>query len=104
MPGLVGGPCLSKDGHILVESFEGRAPASITAAARAVNERLPQDGVDEIVAHARRSGWSPSGSPYSDSRSRAPGHQRYPRDPDTRGCGGTARALPARSSSDSIRS
>lgn len=47
MPGPVGGPCLSKDPHILAESLEvaGIRP-EITVAARAVNERQP----DELAA------------------------------------------------------
>lgn len=44
MPGPVGGPCLSKDSHILAESFEtyGISPA-ITVAARNVNENQPNE-------------------------------------------------------------
>jgi len=51
MPGPVGGPCLSKDPHILAESLEyvGIRP-EITLAARAVNERQP----DEIVRFIRQ--------------------------------------------------
>jgi len=51
MPGPVGGPCLSKDPHILAESMEqyGIAP-EITVAARAVNERQ----ADEIAAFLKR--------------------------------------------------
>src|SRR5205814_1352996 len=50
MPGPVGGPCLSKDPHILAESLEfvGIRP-EITLAARKVNERQP----DEIVQFIR---------------------------------------------------
>lgn len=44
MPGPVGGPCLSKDSHILAESMEqfGISP-EITVSARAVNERQPAE-------------------------------------------------------------
>jgi UDP-N-acetyl-D-mannosaminuronic acid dehydrogenase len=49
MPGPVGGPCLSKDPHILVESVEqfGIYP-EITIAARLVNERQPSELVEYI--------------------------------------------------------
>jgi UDP-N-acetyl-D-mannosaminuronic acid dehydrogenase len=49
MPGPVGGPCLSKDPHILVESIEqfGIYP-EITIAARLVNERQPSELVEYI--------------------------------------------------------
>jgi len=49
MPGPVGGPCLSKDPHILVESIEqfGVHP-EITIAARLVNERQPSEFVEYI--------------------------------------------------------
>jgi UDP-N-acetyl-D-mannosaminuronic acid dehydrogenase len=44
LPGPVGGPCLSKDSHILAESFaqSGTRP-EITIAARAINERQPEE-------------------------------------------------------------
>jgi nucleotide sugar dehydrogenase len=44
MPGPVGGPCLSKDPHILAESLErvGVKP-EITSSARLVNERQPDE-------------------------------------------------------------
>lgn len=42
MPGPVGGPCLSKDSHILAESFESYdVTPAITLAARKVNEEQP---------------------------------------------------------------
>ena len=46
LPGLVGGPCLEKDPHILAQSLEqkGLTP-EITRAARAVNERQPAETV-----------------------------------------------------------
>jgi UDP-N-acetyl-D-mannosaminuronic acid dehydrogenase len=54
LPGLVGGPCLEKDPHILLQSARDRGvELEITAAARLVNERQPQETVqfigDEIV-------------------------------------------------------
>lgn len=47
-PGPVGGPCLSKDSHILVQSMQdlyGIMP-EITAAARNVNEKQPEEVVN----------------------------------------------------------
>ena len=42
MPGLVGGPCLEKDPHILVDlGRDCGIEMAITAAARATNERQP---------------------------------------------------------------
>ena len=57
LPGLVGGPCLEKDPHILLQSLAGRGvELDITAAARRVNERQPAETVGFILAeHARRS-------------------------------------------------
>ena len=49
MPGLVGGPCLSKDSHILVESSPAVDP-TITRAARDWNERQPYESVSFIRA------------------------------------------------------
>jgi UDP-N-acetyl-D-mannosaminuronic acid dehydrogenase len=45
-PGPVGGPCLSKDAHILMQSIEeyGVEPI-ITSAARRVNEMLPHEAI-----------------------------------------------------------
>jgi UDP-N-acetyl-D-mannosaminuronic acid dehydrogenase len=53
MPGPVGGPCLSKDPHILVESVEqfGIYP-EITIAARLVNERQPSELIEYICKAA----------------------------------------------------
>ena len=55
MPGPVGGPCLSKDSHILAESVEpfGLNP-EITIAARVINERQPREIVDFIRTHVAR--------------------------------------------------
>ena len=49
MPGLVGGPCLEKDPHILAEGLRelGMEP-EITMAARRVNERQPSEIVDYL--------------------------------------------------------
>lgn len=49
MPGLVGGPCLEKDPHILAEGLieKGIIP-EITLAARLINERQPKEIVNYI--------------------------------------------------------
>ncbi|MBJ7339089.1 nucleotide sugar dehydrogenase [Mycolicibacterium sp.] len=54
VPGLVGGPCLEKDPHILMESARSRGIVmEITSAGRVVNERQPAETVafirDEIA-------------------------------------------------------
>lgn len=56
LPGLVGGPCLEKDPHILAQSLRDiGVELDITTAARHVNERQPAETVDFILAeHARR--------------------------------------------------
>lgn len=49
MPGLVGGPCLEKDPHILMSSVENEnLQLEITNAARKVNERQPKEIVGQI--------------------------------------------------------
>jgi UDP-N-acetyl-D-mannosaminuronic acid dehydrogenase len=51
LPGLVGGPCLEKDPHILMASLAHTGTAlEITAACRTVNERQPGETVNAIVA------------------------------------------------------
>jgi UDP-N-acetyl-D-mannosaminuronic acid dehydrogenase len=51
LPGLVGGPCLEKDPHILLESGLSRGISlEITRAGRLVNERQPDETVQQIVA------------------------------------------------------
>ena len=57
LPGLVGGPCLEKDPHILAQSLAERGlKLDITKAARRVNERQPAETVDFVLQeHARRS-------------------------------------------------
>jgi UDP-N-acetyl-D-mannosaminuronic acid dehydrogenase len=56
LPGLVGGPCLEKDPHILLQSARARGvELEITRASRLVNERQPFETVDFIgVERARR--------------------------------------------------
>jgi len=54
-PGLVGGPCLEKDPHILRQSASKYGiDLEITAAARLVNERQPRETVDFIVSELKR--------------------------------------------------
>ncbi len=49
MPGLVGGPCLQKDPHILLESARSRGiDLELTFAGRLVNERQPAETVKFI--------------------------------------------------------
>lgn len=57
LPGLVGGPCLEKDPHILAQStLDVGLELDITRAARAVNERQPEETADFIVAQLRARG------------------------------------------------
>jgi UDP-N-acetyl-D-mannosaminuronic acid dehydrogenase len=50
LPGLVGGPCLEKDPHILLQSARERGiDLEITSAARLVNERQPAETVQFIA-------------------------------------------------------
>jgi UDP-N-acetyl-D-mannosaminuronic acid dehydrogenase len=57
MPGLVGGPCLEKDPHILCQSAaKFGIGLDITAAARRVNERQPVETVDFMSAELERRG------------------------------------------------
>ncbi|MEM6663632.1 MAG: nucleotide sugar dehydrogenase, partial [Pseudomonadota bacterium] len=62
LPGLVGGPCLEKDPHILAQSLqETGLELDITTAARRVNERQPAETVKFILReHARRSDAAPN--------------------------------------------
>ena len=49
MPGLVGGPCLEKDPHILLQSARSRGiDLDLTVAGRLVNERQPSETVKFI--------------------------------------------------------
>ena len=51
LPGLVGGPCLEKDPHILLESARSRGmDLEITSAGRLVNERQPAETVRFITS------------------------------------------------------
>lgn len=61
LPGLVGGPCLEKDPHILAQSLRDvGVELDVTTAARRVNERQPSETVDFILAeHGRRSATPP---------------------------------------------
>lgn len=55
MPGLVGGPCLSKDPHILSQSLAGAGiELEITRAGRLVNERQPEETVGFIDEELKR--------------------------------------------------
>lgn len=59
LPGLVGGPCLEKDAHILMESAATRGiELEITRASRMVNERQPAETVAFIVGEITRRGLS----------------------------------------------
>jgi UDP-N-acetyl-D-mannosaminuronic acid dehydrogenase len=54
-PGLVGGPCLEKDPHILFQSARTRGiDLEITRAGRLVNERQPYETTDFIVEEMGR--------------------------------------------------
>lgn len=55
LPGLVGGPCLEKDPHILMESARTRGISlEITKAGRLVNERQPGETVEFISSEIER--------------------------------------------------
>jgi len=55
LPGLVGGPCLEKDPHILRQSVLTKGiDLEITAASRLVNERQPRETVEFIDAEMKR--------------------------------------------------
>jgi UDP-N-acetyl-D-mannosaminuronic acid dehydrogenase len=57
LPGLVGGPCLEKDPHILMESARTRGISlEITSAGRLVNERQPEETVRFITKEIERRG------------------------------------------------
>lgn len=57
LPGLVGGPCLEKDPHILAASAKSAdIDLEITEAARMVNERQPIETVDFITKEAEKRG------------------------------------------------
>jgi UDP-N-acetyl-D-mannosaminuronic acid dehydrogenase len=57
LPGLVGGPCLEKDPHILRQSARDHGiDLEITAAARLVNERQPAESAAFVSAEMERRG------------------------------------------------
>jgi UDP-N-acetyl-D-mannosaminuronic acid dehydrogenase len=57
LPGLVGGPCLEKDPHILMESARSRGiEMEITSAGRLVNERQPEETVQFVSSEIDRRG------------------------------------------------
>ena len=57
LPGLVGGPCLEKDPHILFQSARSRGiDLEITRAGRLVNERQPSETIELIVEQMSRRG------------------------------------------------
>jgi len=56
LPGPVGGPCLFKDSHILLESFnKSFRDQSIIAAARLVNEKVESKIYERLSAHLDKS-------------------------------------------------
>lgn len=60
LPGLVGGPCLEKDPHILVQSARSKGiDLEITSAGRLVNERQPAETVKFIVTQMALRGFGP---------------------------------------------
>ncbi|RIA35360.1 UDP-N-acetyl-D-mannosaminuronic acid dehydrogenase [Hephaestia caeni] len=55
LPGLVGGPCLEKDPHILLASVAPHdVTLEITQASRLVNERQPVETVDAVLAKLKQ--------------------------------------------------
>jgi len=55
-PGPVGGPCLFRDSHILLESFDKSfRDQSIIASARSVNEKVESKIYERISAHFNKS-------------------------------------------------
>lgn len=60
LPGLVGGPCLEKDPHILAQSARERGvELEMTGAGRQINERQPVETVAFIAAEMDRRGLAP---------------------------------------------
>ena len=56
LPGPVGGPCLFKDSHILLESFnKSFKDQSIIASARSVNEKIESKIYERLSAHLDKS-------------------------------------------------
>ena len=56
MPGPVGGPCLTKDPHILLQSAPSESDGSLTAAARQINAALVPDTVRRLVGYLQQQG------------------------------------------------
>lgn len=57
MPGPVGGPCLTKDPHILVQSAHaGGADSQLTSAARQINEALIPDTIRRLISYLQQRG------------------------------------------------
>ncbi|WP_269893961.1 nucleotide sugar dehydrogenase [Mycobacterium hippophais] len=55
LPGLVGGPCLGKDPHILMQSASGKGIVlEMAAAGRLINERQPVETAEFIAAEIAR--------------------------------------------------
>jgi UDP-N-acetyl-D-mannosaminuronic acid dehydrogenase len=55
LPGLVGGPCLEKDPHILLQSARSKGiELELAAAGRLINQRQPRETVDFISAEIVR--------------------------------------------------
>lgn len=62
LPGLVGGPCLEKDPHILMESARSRGiRLEMTSAGRLINERQPVETVQFISSEINRRGLAAAG-------------------------------------------
>jgi UDP-N-acetyl-D-mannosaminuronic acid dehydrogenase len=58
LPGLVGGPCLEKDPHILAQSLSEKGiELEITKACRIVNERQPYETVESIKKESLKRGF-----------------------------------------------
>lgn len=61
LPGLVGGPCLEKDPHILFQSVRTKGvELEITRSSRLVNERQPFETADFIIAEMDRRAMTPT--------------------------------------------
>ena len=57
LPGLVGGPCLEKDPHILAQSARAKGiTLEITESSRLINERQPAETTDFILAQMAQRG------------------------------------------------
>ena len=54
LPGTVGGPCLTKDSHILYESVKKKVNLNIVKSSRKINERLPLKILDMIKKRQKK--------------------------------------------------